>query len=282
MNVKLKEIIAFGMMLLFVLLSGCNFSQDNQKDSSNVLPGSHTPENTVPDESQSAAQLIPTETTPNQTVDKPLPTLDISQEPPLSEYDINLAVPDFLTLEQQTLYRRAHSLYEHLVGDSIEYAETVEDDVFPPNEYEHVTINDMVYLVAQGRYANWNDFEEVGRSIFTEKYWEELNRRSDGLPSRTEYNGKLCFLDTSIGGGYYYCDDVPDDFRLEQSGENEIVFTLIGHYRNFGESTDKITDDDGMPDYDYTLEFPIKMVLTEDGWRFDEFHSSLRDEREPL
>ena len=36
-----------------------------------------------------------------------------------------------------------------------------------------------------------------------------------------------------------------------------------------------------MSGYDYTLEFPIKMILTEDGWRFDEFHSSLRDEREP-
>ena len=84
-----------------------------------------------------------------------------------------------------------------------------------------------------------------------------------------------------MGGGYYYCEDIPDDFRLEKSEENEIVFTLIGHYRNFEKATDEITTEDGMSGYDYTLEFPIKMILTEDGWRFDEFHSSLRDEREP-
>jgi len=277
MNIKVKEIIAISMTLLFVLLSGCHFSQDNQENSLDALPESHTPQDTVPDESQS----VPTETAPAPATDKPLPTLDITQEPPLSEYDMNLAVPDFLTQEQQTLYRRAHNLYEHLVGDSIEYAETFEDDVFPQSAYEQVIINDMVYLVAQGRYANWNDFEEVGRSIFTEKYWEELNKTSDGLPLRTEYNGKLCFLDTSMGGGYYYCEDIPDDFRLEKSGENELIFTLIGHYRNFEEVTDENTNDSRMEGYDYTLEFPIKMVLTENGWRFDEFHSSLRDEREP-
>ena len=213
--------------------------------------------------------------------DNPLPTSDLTQEPPLSEYDMNLAVPDFLTQEQQTLYRRAHNLYEHLVGDSVEYAETFENGAFPQKEYEQIMINDMAYLVAQGRYANWNDFEEVGRSIFTESCWEKLNKTSDGLALRTEYNGKLCFLDTSTGSGYYSCKDIPDDFRLEQSDENEVLFTLIGHYRYLGEVADDDTNDDKAQAYDYTLEFPIKMVLTENGWRFDEFHSSLRDEREP-
>ena len=33
--------------------------------------------------------------------------------------------------------------------------------------------------------------------------------------------------------------------------------------------------------YDYTLEFPIKLVRTQDGWRFDEFHSAMADQREP-
>ena len=277
MNRKVKEIITISMTLLFVLLSGCHLSQNNQENSLDTPSESYTPQDSASGESQP----VPPETTPTPSTDKPHPTMDITQEPPLSESDMNLAVPDFLTQEQQMLYRRAHSLYEHLLGDSIEYAETFEDDVFPQREYEQVMINDMVYLVAQGRYANWIDFEEVGHSIFTEKYWEELNKTSDGLPLRTEYNGKLCFLDTSMGGGYYYCEDIPDDFRLEKSEENEIVFTLIGHYRNFEKATDEITTEDGMSGYDYTLEFPIKMILTEDGWRFDEFHSSLRDEREP-
>lgn len=281
MNVKAKKIIAISMTLLFILLSGCHFSQGNQDNSLNSSPESHTPQNTVPNESPSATQFVSTETTPAQVTDTPLPTSDITQEPPLSEYDMNLAVPDFLTQEQQTLYRRAHNLYEHLVGDSIEYAETFKDGTFPQSEYEQVIINDMAYLVAQGRYADWNHFEEVGRSIFTEDYWEELNKTSDGLALRTEYNGKLCFLDLSMGSGYYYCKDIPDGFRLEKSDENEVIFTLIGHYRYLDEGANDSTNDDKAQDYDYTLEFPIKLVLTENGWRFDEFHSSLRDEREP-
>lgn len=281
MNINIKKIIVVSIALSFVLLSGCHFSQGNQDDALSLLPESNAPQNTVPDESPSATQFVPAETTPGPVTDNPLPSSDLTQEPPLSEYDMNLAVPDFLTQEQQTLYRKAHNLYEHLVGDSIEYAETFEDGVFPQSEYEQVIINDMAYLVAQGRYADWNHFEEVGRSIFTENYWEELNKMSDGLALRTEYNGKLCFLDLSMGNGYYYCKDIPDSFRLEKSDENEVIFTLIGHYRYFGEGADDNTNGGKAQDYDYTLEFPIKLVLTENGWRFDEFHSSLRDEREP-
>ena len=32
----------------------------------------------------------------------------------------------------------------------------------------------------------------------------------------------------------------------------------------------------------YTLEFPIRLVLTENGWRFDEFHSALLEEDYPF
>ena len=108
MNRKVKEIITISMTLLFVLLSGCHLSQNNQENSLDTPSESYTPQDSASGESQP----VPPETTPTPSTDKPHPTMDITQEPPLSESDMNLAVPDFLTQEQQMLYRRAHSLLE--------------------------------------------------------------------------------------------------------------------------------------------------------------------------
>lgn len=194
-----------------------------------------------------------------------------SGEPPLDEAAREIAVPSFLDGEQQELYRRAYSFYTHLLGDSIEYAETYDEGAFPPEAYETVTLDGNAYLIAQGRYAIWADFEAAGHSVFTEDCWQRLNTGVDGPSLRREYDGKLCFLDTSMGVGYYYCKDIPDEFRLEERTDSEITFTLIGHYRNPGGNSPEGT-------YDYTLEFPIKLVKTEDGWRFAEFYSALVDE----
>lgn len=208
-----------------------------------------------------------------------------SGEPPLSSADLDLAVPDFLTQEQQTLYRRAHSFYEHLQGDAVEYWETFKLEQIPPEPYETVAMDDVTYLIAQGRYADWDLFNAVGRSIFTEAYWVGLNTSEAGPDPRIGYEGKLCFLDTSMGGGYYYCDDVPDTFRLEERTEDTIRFTLTGHYRYFGNEPEDETEEQRRArldrGWDYTLEFPIELVQTEEGWRFSEFHSALLEEDEP-
>ena len=211
-------------------------------------------------------------------------TIDPSKEPPLDAAALSIAVPDFLTAEQQDLYRRAHSLYEHLLGDSIEYSETFDMDVFPPSQYETVVIDDTTYLVSQGRYSNWLDFDAVVHSIFTDTFWAIHNNSNSGYLYHVEYNGKHCFLDTSIGGGYYYNKTIPDEFRLDEKTESKIAFTLVGHYNFLGDvegETDEQEDERLQRGYDYTLEFPIKMVLSENGWKFDEFHTALIDENEP-
>ncbi len=273
-----KSITLPSILLFPFILSACHSTPTSQIPASSQHSSSSSQE-LYTDGEQSFIQHTSDSTSTSQQTQS---TLNLSEEPPLSQEDMEIAVPDFLTDEQQMLYRRAHNLYEHLNGDSIEYSETLEMETFPPKEYKQVTINHMVYIIAQGRYANWTDFETVGNSIFTKDCWKKLNMTSDGLELRTEYEDKLCFLDTAIGGGYYFCENIPDTFRLDKQEENEITFTLIGHYRYFDEITDtdrQLLDTQG---YNYTLEFPIKMVLTDNGWRFDEFHSSLRDEREPI
>lgn len=191
-------------------------------------------------------------------------------EPPLEEADMAVAVPDFLTPEQQDLYRRALNLRLHLMGSDIEYGQVSVD-------YEQVTIGDYTYLVSQGRYSDWDDFDAVVHSVFTERFWNEFNLFDGKNALYTEHDGKLCFLDTSIGGGYYYTTGIPDEFRLDTQTDSGITFTLIGHYNDLGGGTGE-REQRG---YDYTLEFPIKMVLTDNGWRFDEFHCALIEEDEP-
>jgi len=199
---------------------------------------------------------------------------DLAAEPPLDGVAMAAAVPDFLSPEQQDLYRRAYSFYGHLAGFDIEYAETLGLEMFPPKDYETVTIGGYPYLVSQGRYSNWADFEAAGRSLFTEDCWSDL-KGGDAMPLFAEDNGRLCYIDISVASRYDRCNDIPDEFRLVETAEDEIGFMLIGHYQDFDETTDEAVIQSG---YSYTQEFPIKMVLTGDGWRFDEFHSTSRDE----
>lgn len=196
--------------------------------------------------------------------------IDPANEPPLQEADWAIAVPDFLTEEQQLLYRRANNLYSHAkLGSDIEYVGN-NIDLF---QYETVQIGEDSYYVSKGPYQNWDDFRAVISSVFTEDYWKRFTDNT----SLREYNGQLCFLDTAMGVGYFYDKTSTDTFRLESKTDTEIHFTLIGHY------AERWTQDEinttGEELHYYTLEFPMLLILTENGWRFDEFHSALLEEQ---
>lgn len=201
------------------------------------------------------------------------PNIDPAKEPPLQEEDWAIAVPDFLTEEQQLLYRRASNLYRHTrLGSDIEYAGSAVD----LSGYETVQIGESNYYISQGPYQNWAYFRAVMCSVFSEDYW---NKFIDNT-SPQEYDGQLCFLDTSMGIGYFYDKTSTDTFRLESQSDTEIRFTLIGHYA--GPWMDYEINTTGEELHRYTLEFPMRLVLTENGWRFDAFHSALLEEDYPF
>ena len=203
----------------------------------------------------------------------PMPTPSETSEPPLQEADWAIAVPDFLTEEQQLLYRRANNLYSHTrLGTDIEYAGNAPD----LSQYETVQIGEDSYYVSKGPYQNWDDFRAVMCSVFTEDYWKRFTDNT----SLREYNGQLCFLDTAMGVGYFYDKTSTDTFSLESKTDTEIHFTLIGHYA--GPWTQDEINTTGEELHYYTLEFPMLLILTENGWRFDEFHSALLEEDYPF
>lgn len=200
-------------------------------------------------------------------------------EPPLSELDLSIAVPDFLDEEQQLLYRRAKNVYRHLFGNvtiNVEYLETLD---YPLSDYVYDT-NDMgwIYLHSQGRYQNWNDFMELVLSVFTEDFFLVKNKNNLFI----ERGGKLTFLDAAGGGSQYYNSYFQDEFELISESDTEIVFYVIGHYsqiRPYVNESYEERDQRIMNSWEYTDKFTIRMVLTQSGWRFDEFYDAEIDER---
>ena len=95
-------------------------------------------------------------------------------------------------------------------------------------------------------------------------------------------NDTLHFIWASRGM-YYYNDTIPDEFELISRNEDEIIFTLTGHFSApwdaAGEAGEGLQSDS---EYEYTIAFPMKLVRTENGWRFAEFHSASADQKGPV
>lgn len=199
------------------------------------------------------------------TVPPPEETGSAAPEIPLDAASLSVPVPDFLDEEQQLLYRQAHSLYTHLLGcetGGVEYSELYPQTA--PNET--VELNGRTYLASRGPFAAWKDFDAAVHAVFTDAFWESRGREEIYVRNGEQ----LCFLDASRGGGYYRDDSRPDTFTPVEQTENVISFTLTGYYSPMGEGGE-----------DYTIDFPIRLVRTEAGWRFDEFHQTTVDELGP-
>lgn len=208
---------------------------------------------------------------------------DASLEPPLSERELTMAVPDFLTDEQQLLYRRAYSLYQHMfsgVTSAIEYREKFTSDEINSWENETFVINDRTYTKANGLYKKWDDFNSVIHSVFSDDFWNKINSTQVYI----DYDGFLYYMDLERGSGYYYNDNYPDEFVLLEKSDTNISFLLVSHYSPIwpleGETTLQ-RNERRKNEYEYIIEFPIELIKTEGGWRFNEFHTGLGDEKSP-
>ena len=271
----MKRTLYFAVILLvlFSVLVSCTSGSDTE-------PASDFSEPATTSFDVGSDTSVPDNDSNQPRPDHSTPTTAMVNEPPLQEADWAIAVPNFLTEEQQLLYRRAYSLYRHMFsGDTnmIEYAETLDADNSPMYGTEPVQIGEYSYVKSQGRYQRWIDFDSVIHSVFTEDFFAGINQLSNGYEIYLEHDGALYFLDLGRESGAYYNENFADDFILERKIDSEILFTLIGHYSNIfprdGETPEDY-EERRKQEFDYTLEFPIKMVLTQDGWRFDEFHSA--------
>ena len=156
----------------------------------------------------------------------------------------NCEVPDFLTEEQQTLYRKARTAYAEFT------------------------------LVATGFGTTWNDFETAMLGLFTPDYLEALNINinvlGDGTTYRyvhfADYQGQLAFSDGARGSNITYLG--PDTFELISQTEDEIRFYVIGTYQDYVENeAGELVQEGEITQQKYE----IVLTHTENGWRFSQF-----------
>lgn len=276
-----KRRITASLLCLALLLSLCACTQPPVTG-----PTQPDPTQTVtPAPVEPAPPVQEPEPAPTEEPADPPPPLVPEQEPPLESYSENLAVPKFLTQEQQQLYRRANAMYEILTAANTPWIDYFDESRDYEYTSETVEINGLTYCLSSGRYADWAEFEAVIHSLFTDELWQSINNCGTGHNRFENYNGRMCYIDAAKGAGYFYNGyHFPDRFELVSITETEIVFTLIGHYTEIwpreGQTFDE-RDEYRRTTCEYTQEFTIRMVLTEAGWRFDEFHSAATEEIGP-
>ncbi len=263
-----KILLAFVSLVVVIACAACAVTDDNDTTDTTDTSADVTVDDTTA-ENGNTENVTDTDTTQND---------DVSLEPPLSEYELTMSVPEFLDEEQQMLYRKARNVYMHVCGNStssVEYEETLD---YPLENYESFE-NEIGwrYMISQGRYQKWDDFTALVYSVFTEDFFNSRNTS----PAFIEYNGKLVFLDADKGGVSCYNYNFDDKFRLVSKTDTEIVFELIAHYSYIwpreGESFDE-RDARVRSGWEWTDKFTIRMVLTDAGWRFDEFYNPAVDE----
>lgn len=89
-----------------------------------------------------------------------------------------------------------------------------------------------------------------------------------------EQDGYTYTLGSQYGDNYYN-PRFPDTYTLIEKTEDKIVFTVTGHYSMIFPNGDETLEErdqrlETAPDWE--TDYPITMVRTEDGWRFQEFH----------
>lgn len=201
---------------------------------------------------------------------------DSSLEPPLSERELAMAVPDFLTEEQQLLYRSAYSLYQHMWNGETSAIDNypIETDRIKNNSYESYVQNDINYLISNGRFSNWKEFTLLVDSIFTKDFFDKKNTLQNGSKIFIECDGNLCIQDISRGGNDNYNENFDDEFILLEETESIITFNVIGHFSEFypkdGES-EMERNKRREEEFEYTDTIKIEMVLESGQWKFSDF-----------
>lgn len=115
--------------------------------------------------------------------------------------------------------------------------------------------------------VSFDEFSERIHSIFT----DNCLTSTDYAIKFKNYNGRVAVhfsLHNEMVAGMtiYVQEQYPDTYRLVKNTPEEVEFTLISHYDRDGSVENPLEV--------YIIEYPIRMVKTDYGWRIDDFHTS--------
>ena len=237
--------VSFGLLLAAVL-AGCSGQVADTLPTATAAPVPTA----GPTESSASSVATPVPT--------PSPAADIG-----TEYE-DLS---FLSDDQRQVYELAYGLRYALYGlpDNLLW-----QDSTPQFKQQS---DDGVFVRQEGNYFlyenPYSDFTDLMQRIFTADFIQSLGPLYtekfidlDGHLATSTDDALICPMMDDLSRTVM--DNCPDTYRLESATDDTVTFTLIAHYgRNWDTSYTMDV---------YTIEYPIRLVRTADGWRVDEFH----------
>ena len=186
----------------------------------------------------------------------------------------------FLDEEQYALFEKAQNMEYPLWGLSdnlgaLQY--NIEDaPVFVPltqNTPSCVERNGHFYELYQNTYQEFDDFVH---SIFTDRFLSQdsLTQKFISIDGRLAVCDDFNLEQIPYYTGYVF-DSFPDDFcpqryYLVDSSASQVDFVMVAYY-------DPHETYENHETYSYEamdkVEYPVRMLKTENGWRIDEYHS---------
>lgn len=169
----------------------------------------------------------------------------------------------FLSEEQRQLYTNAYDASFGLYGEGANlmdkwgYKVVTDGSDSVPFIEDHYTLYNV----------SFDEFSERIHSIFT----DNCLTSTDYAIKFKNYNGRVAVhfsLHNEMVAGMtiYVQEQYPDTYRLVKNTSEEVEFTLISHYDRDGSVENPLEV--------YIIEYPIRMVKTDYGWRIDDFHTS--------
>lgn len=242
------------------------FSESNE---SSEAEASSSSENSVSESSNT----VPQSQSPPESEGEM--SIDVNLEPPLSEQDLKMPTPDFLTEEQQLLFRRAYKMMITRIGtyaiDSTEYFPCDTPDTVRTYE-DQLIIDGNSYAPALNHYQSWDLFYKTLDSIFTEDFLENEYLSSEGTIYFRPVEGRLYYLPTERGFSAGFSQDTTQmDFVLLQETPSQIDIQVTATYAvdETGSQAFRQAWLDGL--VSKTKTYTITLKQENGGWRFSQF-----------
>lgn len=175
---------------------------------------------------------------------------------------------DFLTAEQRELYQQAQEAAYIIMANPLKVSAQ-------PGSSEGAAVPTEAgagYILIEGANRDYNLFCQKMLTIFTPNCLDQMGFDVAFI----NYQGQLAGNSGGVGSNVYISEQ-EDTWILESQSEQEVVFSVVGHYIDMqpGESMKDFEQREKSEDFDWSERFPIRMVNTAAGWRIDEYHSTL-------
>ena len=192
--------------------------------------------------------------------------LYVDADPPYRYLEDESNLLDFLTEEQNILYRQAQTAFAFLHGNPISINDFCPDGTNLDYNMRNALLwdNGNYYFPVAGKYAKWDDFHRMMLNVFTEEYYQSM---SDDTIIDIDGNA---YVIAAGGCSMPGCGVVPDTFTLLSQTDKEIHFTVTCGY--------KLGNDPDVEIEYRSLE--LVMENTANGWRFSRFDSGVFDSTE--